>query len=112
MSNTSNELNEKTSFIDFKTDKKEHIDDDMNKTVAGNINSRSSIKSRKIINYLNHQYSVKYSRKICPIITVINKFKNIDTLKKMEDIIKELNIKLITLDECLNKCKKERSGRT
>ena len=111
MSNTTNELNEKTSFVDFKIDKREHIDDDMNKTVARNINSRSSIKSRKVINYLNHQYAVKYSRKICPIITVINKFKNIDTLNKMEDTVKDLNIKLIKLDECLNKCKKERNGK-
>ena len=43
----------------------------MNKALAGNISSRSSNKPREDINFLDHEYTVKYFRKICPIIKVI-----------------------------------------
>ena len=113
MSNTSNILNEKISYNDFKNDENEieeiEINDDMNKTVAGNINKRSNIKSRKVISHLDHQYAVKYGRKCCPITTVITKFKSIDDINNFKEIIKELNIEIISFENCLKKCKKERN---
>ena len=57
----------------------------MNKAFAGNISSRSSNKPREDINFLDHEYTVKYFRKICPIIKVINKFKNIDSFYKKKE---------------------------
>ena len=115
MFNSSNILKEKTSNEDFQYNKIDFkkINVDMNKTVVANSNKKSNIKSRKVIKYLEHNYAVKYNRKICPIITVTNKFKesDIDSLNKLKNITNELNLNYISFNECLKNCSKERNDK-
>ena len=115
MSNDTENIDEIVNVNDYKPLIKEmEIEDDTNKSVAANINKKSTIKSRKVISYLNHQYAVKYGRKSCPTITVITKFKEneFDSLKKFNNVISnEFKIKFISFNECLKKCSKERNDK-
>lgn len=65
--------NSKPKFKNQKEDKNRKdliIDDSVNKTVAENIKCKNIINSRKVINFLNHDYAILFKGSASPIFTI------------------------------------------